>query len=77
MLPRDGFRFAFFSDEGSPRKPPHIHVSMGDREAKIWLEHDIAVAENYGFMARELNRLLRVVREGRTGFLKAWHKSFR
>ena len=50
---------------------------MGDREAKIWLEHDIAVAENYGFMARELNRLLRVVREGRTGFLKAWHKSFR
>jgi hypothetical protein len=77
VLRREGFRFAFFSDEGRPREPPHIHVSGGENEAKIWLEPDIAVAENYGFNARELNRLVRIVREERQRLLKAWHEHFR
>jgi hypothetical protein len=77
VLRRDGFRFAFFSDEGSPREQPHVHVSGGGNEAKIWLEPDIAVAENYGFNARELNRLVRIVREERDRFLRAWHEHFR
>jgi Domain of unknown function (DUF4160) len=77
VLRLEGFRFAFFSDEGSPREPPHVHVSRGGNEAKIWLEPDIAVAENYGFNARELNRLVRIVREERERFLRAWHEHFR
>ncbi len=77
VLRRDGFRFAFFSDEGSPREPPHVHVSGGGNEAKIWLEPDIAVAENYGFNAPELNRLVWIVREERERFLRAWHEHFR
>ena len=76
LLRRDGFRFAFFSDEGRPREPPHVHVSSGGNEAKIWLEPDIAVAENYGFNARELNRLVRIVREERGSFLRAWNEHF-
>ncbi|HZZ62666.1 MAG TPA: DUF4160 domain-containing protein [Roseiarcus sp.] len=77
VLRREGFRFAFFSDEGSPREPSHVHVSGGGNEAKIWLEPDIAVAENYGFNARDLNRLVRIVREERQRFLRAWHEHFR
>ena len=76
LLRRDGFRFAFFSDEGRPREPPHVHVSSGGNEAKIWLEPDIAVAENYGFNARDLNRLVRIVREERGSFLRAWNEHF-
>jgi hypothetical protein len=52
VLRRDGFRFSFFSDEGNPREPPHVHVSGGGNEAKIWLEPEVAVAESYGFNAR-------------------------
>lgn len=35
VLRRNGFRFFFFSDEGS--EPPHIHVARGDCVAKFWL----------------------------------------
>jgi hypothetical protein len=31
----NGFRFFFFSQEGS--EPPHIHVEHGDKVAKYWL----------------------------------------
>ena len=34
---RDGLRFFFYSNEGTPRELPHIHVRSADREAKIWL----------------------------------------
>ena len=77
VLRRDGFRFAFFSNEGNPREPPHVHVSGGDGEAKIWLQPEIAVAENYGFNARDLNLLLRIVGEERDRLLRAWHEYFR
>lgn len=31
----DGYRFFFFSNEGS--EPPHIHVEQAERYAKFWL----------------------------------------
>ncbi len=77
VLRRDGFRFAFFSDEGKPREPPHVHVSGGGNEAKIWIEPEIAVAESYGFNASEVNRLLRIGREERGRLSRAWHDHFR
>ena len=37
-LLREGpYRFFFYSDEGDPREPPHVHVTAGDRLAKFWL----------------------------------------
>ena len=30
-----GFRFFFYSNEGSPREPVHIHVEKADLEAKF------------------------------------------
>ena len=32
----DGFRFFFFSNEGDPREPVHVHVRKSDGEAKLW-----------------------------------------
>jgi hypothetical protein len=32
---RDGGLRYFFSNEGAPREPPHIHVKGGGRDAKI------------------------------------------
>lgn len=32
---RDGFRFFFYSNEGDPREPIHVHVRKGDADAKF------------------------------------------
>jgi hypothetical protein len=38
-LLREGpYRFFFYSDEGDPREPPHVHVAAGERLAKFWLD---------------------------------------
>jgi hypothetical protein len=43
-----GIRFYFFSNEGSPREPIHIHAGRSDAEAKLWLVPDVRVAESFG-----------------------------
>jgi hypothetical protein len=32
-----GFRFFFYSNEGSPLEPIHIHAEKNGNEAKFWL----------------------------------------
>jgi Domain of unknown function (DUF4160) len=44
-----GFRLFFYSSEGSPREPVHVHVRAGGSEAKLWLEPQVRVAISYGF----------------------------
>jgi len=71
-----GLRYYFFSNEGLPREPRHIHVKGGGKDAKIWLEPEIALAESYGFNSSELARILRIVSERRALILKAWDEHF-
>jgi hypothetical protein len=49
-----GLRYFFFSNEGSPREAPHIHVKGGGRDAKVWLEPEPIIAESYGFNSASL-----------------------
>ncbi len=71
-----GLRYYLFSNEGLPREPRHIHVKGGGKDAKIWLEPDVAVAESYAFNSAELARILRIVSERRTLILTAWDDHF-
>jgi hypothetical protein len=73
---RDGYRFYFFSNEGDPREPVHVHVRRGGDEAKFWLVPEVAVAESFGFNAAELNALVRTVREERARIGKVWNGHF-
>lgn len=43
-----GFRFFFFSFEGSPREPVHIHVKQGLAEAKFWVGDEVELEYNHG-----------------------------
>jgi len=43
-----GFRFFFYSNEGTPREPMHVHVEKDDMEAKFWLLPEVRVAYNDG-----------------------------
>jgi hypothetical protein len=71
-----GFRFFFYSNEGNPREPPHIHVEAGDGEAKFWLRPAVRVAYNDGLDSRTLRELLRVVEVNRERIERAWTDFF-
>ena len=71
-----GIRFYFFSNEGNPREPIHIHALSSDGEAKFWLNPTVRVADSIGFSARALRELLEVVERRRTVIEEAWHEHF-
>jgi len=73
---RRGLSYFFYSNEGQPPEPPHIHIRGGGRDAKIWLEPEVSIAESYGFNPRELSNILRVVMENRDLLLREWHDRF-
>ena len=76
VLRGGGLRYFFYSNEGQPPEPPHIHVKGGGRDAKVWLGPDISLADSYGFNRRELSNILRVVGDNREFFLREWHDYF-
>jgi len=72
-----GIRFFFFSNEGNPREPIHIHALSGDGEAKFWLDPSVRVADSVGFSANALRELAEVVERHRAVIEEAWHEHFR
>jgi Domain of unknown function (DUF4160) len=76
VLRRGGLRYYFFSNEGIPPESPHIHIKGGGRDAKVWLEPEISIADSYGFNPRDLSNILRTVSENRNSLLRAWHDHF-
>jgi len=72
----DGFRYFFFSNEGSPREPVHVHVEKGEAQARFWLRPDVSVAYNEGYDARTLRRLMATVEATRARIERAWHEYF-
>ncbi|OGH62540.1 MAG: hypothetical protein A3G34_13200 [Candidatus Lindowbacteria bacterium RIFCSPLOWO2_12_FULL_62_27] len=71
-----GYRFLFYSNEGDPREPLHIHIQKGSAVAKVWLIPIPCVAESYGLTAHELNELLTIAVENREKIERCWHEYF-
>lgn len=71
----DGFRFFFYSNEGNPREPIHVHVMGKGGEAKFWLT-PAHVASSDGLDARTLRELARVVDAHSDLIVRAWHEYF-
>lgn len=76
VLRFESFKFMFYSNEGDPREPVHIHVRQGREEAKFWLSPEVSLAYNEGFDARTLNRIRRLVEEHSEHLERAWHEYF-
>ncbi len=72
----DGARFFFYSNEGSPREPVHIHVQRAEAQAKFWLLPEVKLAENEGFNRGELMGLTRIIQNRRAAIERAWHEHF-
>jgi hypothetical protein len=66
FLRKDGFRFFFFSREGT--EPPHIQVEQVERYAKFWLEPAVLLEESRGFHSSDLLRIHNLIEENREVF---------
>jgi hypothetical protein len=71
-----GRRFHFYSDEGSPREPTHIHVSEAGCEAKFWLRPTVRLARSFGYNAKQLRELAEIVEAERDRIERKWHEHF-
>jgi hypothetical protein len=60
VLRTDGYRFFFYSDEGNPREPPHIHAASDERAAKFWLD-PVELVKSKRLSASEITVLHRLV----------------
>jgi hypothetical protein len=67
------YRFFFYA--GDRDEPPHVHVERDDCEAKFWLD-PVRLAHSYGFLAKEVNRLERLVLENYAHLLDCWNEFF-
>ena len=76
MFRECGFRFFFYSNEGSPREPVHIHVEKDNAEAKFWLVPEVRLAYNDGYDARTLRMLLEIIETESDRVVRAWNEFF-
>lgn len=71
-----GIRFFFYSNEGNPREPLHIHARAGGKEAKLWLYPSVRIAFCDGFSRVEQVELVRVVELHVETIRSAWNEHF-
>ena len=71
-----GYRFHFYSFEGSPREPVHVHVARPGGDMKLWLFPEVRVAYNRGLTAREQRIVQRIATERRQEIVDAWNQFF-
>jgi hypothetical protein len=72
----NGYRFFFYSNEGDPLEPVHVHVRKAESVAKFWIQPEIRLASSWGFSSSELTALEKIVTERHSIIRKAWHEHF-
>lgn len=73
LLTIEGFRFFFYSNEGT--EPAHVHVEKGDGIAKFWLD-PVALVFSEGLTRGELRRAREIVADNAADFLERWNEYF-
>lgn len=74
VLTINGFKFHFYSDEGS--EPCHIHAKKGGGRAKWWLEPMLKEEYAYGFTQQERRQVKRITEEHQEQLISAWYEYF-
>lgn len=72
----DGKRFHFYSSEGDPLEPVHIHVAQAGMDAKFWLFPEVRLAYNRGYDARSIKQQQDVVEAHREEIERARNEHF-
>jgi len=69
VLKIKGFRFHFYSDEGT--EVAHIHVRSAEGECKFWLS-PVSLARNRGIPSHQLREIERLVYENQQFLLEKY-----
>ena len=73
----EGYRGFFFSNEGTPLEPVHIHIKKGEGEAKFWLTPSVTLAESWNMKVSELTRAQEIVVEHQPKIIDLWNRHFK
>ena len=76
LLEYKGWKFFFYSREGMPLEPPHVHARKDRSEAKLWLTPVVRVASDRRVDPRTLKMLVMVVNQHRDEFEESWNDFF-
>ncbi len=71
-----GYRFFFFSNEGYPSEPEHIHVRKGSETTKFWIDPDIILEYSYEMSPSELKEIEGIEKKKKENFKEAWNAYF-
>jgi hypothetical protein len=71
IFEKDGFRFAFYSND---HLPIHVHVRKSGSEAIFNMEEGVELRESHGFKISDLSRAQELAEENREIILKKWHE---
>jgi hypothetical protein len=72
----DGFRLFFYSNEGAPREPIHVHVRRAECELKVWIDPAIRPEEPFGFNSSEVRAIIEHVTTHEALIRRRWHEHF-
>lgn len=72
----NGYKFFFFSNEGDPVEPCHIHVRKGGGIAKYWIDDMVTLDSSWGMTSKELNTLVIKIEEQRELIMERWNEFF-
>jgi hypothetical protein len=67
----DGYRFYFYSFDCY--EPVHVHVEKENMNCKFWLD-PVSLAANYGFSAKELNKIQQIIAKNTKLIIEAWNE---
>ena len=70
------YRFFFYSNEGDPLEPVHIHVREGRTTAKFWLRPNVELAGESGFPRKVISQLSSVIEDRVEEIENAWTEHF-
>jgi hypothetical protein len=70
------YRFFFYSNEGNPQEPVHIHVREGRVTAKFWLHPQVQLAGECGFPKKVISQLSSVISARADEIENAWNEHF-
>ncbi len=72
----NGIRILFYSDEGLPREPIHVHARRAACEVKVWIEPVIRAEKSYGFNSREVRDIIDLVIRHEDQIRRRWNEHF-
>ncbi len=67
----DGYRFYFYSFDCY--ESMHVHVEKDNSNCKFWLD-PVSLTANYGFTAKELNKIQKIIFKNIKLIIEAWNE---